>query len=113
MQGTLDLSALEKVVTLMQSIDLESWAQARAIADVVVQAEHKMLTTAEVGKLCGVSEQQVTMWRECGILKGVRTGKPWVFSQEEIRAFQRRFAGYDISNRAKVKIALEQEQKKA
>lgn len=113
MTGTLDLSALEKVVAIMSTIDIEAWKSAKAVTDVIVQAEHKMLTAKEVGDLCGVSSQQVTMWRECGILRGTRTGKPWVFSQEEVRAFRQRFAGKDISNRAQIKLVLEAEKKEA
>lgn len=111
MTGTLDLSALEKVVTLMSTIDIDSWEKAKTVTDVIVQAEHKMLTTEEVGDMCAVSPQQVSMWRECGILRGTRTGKSWVFSQEEVRRFQACFVGKDISNRQKIRLILKEEKK--
>lgn len=68
----------------------------------------QMLTTDQVGELLNVHRNTVQMYRECGILKGIKTGKNFMFSQKEIGEFQERFKGYDISNKLKVKETLEQ-----
>lgn len=111
MTGTLDLDDLQKVVTIMSTIDADAWKDAKEVTDIIVQAEHKMLSVKEVADLCGAGRAQVDLWRETGILKGTKTGKPWMYSQEEVRAFRKRFAGKDISNRAQIKLALEAEKK--
>ena len=57
------------------------------------------LTHEDVAELMKTSVQHVYEWRELGLLKGIKTGKGWVFTQEEFRKFQRNMTGYDISNR--------------
>ena len=61
----------------------------------------KMLTQDEVATLLNVSRDQVSMLREVGIIKATKTGKCYMFSQEEIRRFQRDYAGLDVSNKVK------------
>lgn len=61
----------------------------------------KMLNQDEVAELINVSRDQVAMLREVGIIRATRTGKCYMFSQEEIRRFQRNYAGYDVSNKVK------------
>lgn len=59
----------------------------------------KMLTLEQVAEITGAHRNNVTMWREIGIIKATKTGKGYMFSQEEIKRFQRDYRGYDISNK--------------
>jgi len=68
----------------------------------------KMLTCEDVANIFHVHKNQVNIWREMGILKGIRTGRNIMYSKMEIQAFQERFLGYDISNRTRIKETLEQ-----
>ncbi len=61
----------------------------------------KTLTLEEVAEIAGVHRNTVTMWREIGIIQATKTGKGYMFSQEEIRRFQRDYKGYDISCKVK------------
>ncbi len=61
----------------------------------------KMLTVEDVADITGVHRATVTMWREIGIIKAIRTGKAYMFSLEEIRHFQYDYKGLDISNKVK------------
>lgn len=67
----------------------------------------QMLTGDEVSRLLNVHRNQITMYRETGILKGTKTGKNIMYSQKEITEFQDKFKGYDISNKFKVMETLE------
>lgn len=67
----------------------------------------QMLTGDEVSQLLNVHRNQITMYRETGILKGTKTGKNIMYSQKEITEFQDKFKGYDISNKFKVMETLE------
>lgn len=61
----------------------------------------RMLTLQEVADIASAHRDTVTMWREIGIIKAIKTGKGYMFSQEEVRRFQRDYRGFDISNRVK------------
>lgn len=67
----------------------------------------QMLTGDEVSQLLNVHRNQITMYRETGILKGIKTGKNIMYSQKEIMEFQDKFKGYDISNKFRVTETLE------
>ena len=54
-----------------------------------------------MAELINVSRDQVAMLREVGIIRATKTGKCYMFSQEEIRRFQRDYAGLDVSNKVK------------
>ncbi|WP_286670105.1 helix-turn-helix domain-containing protein [Thomasclavelia cocleata] len=61
----------------------------------------KMLTQDELSELINVSRDQITMLREVGIIRATKTGKCYMFSQAEIKRFQRDYAGLDVSNKVK------------
>ncbi len=67
----------------------------------------KMLTSEQVALLLNVGIDQVTMLRETGALKPIKTGKNYMFSQSDIERFQEEFLGLDCSNRVKVIESLE------
>lgn len=75
----------------------------------------KMLNQDEVAELINVSRDQVAMLREVGIIRATKTGKCYMFSQAEIKRFQRDYVGLDVSNKVKAIEAynLVEEQKKA
>ncbi|MBQ7890958.1 MAG: helix-turn-helix domain-containing protein [Erysipelotrichaceae bacterium] len=68
----------------------------------------KMLTTEEVAELTGSRRENVSMWREIGIIQAIKTGKGYMYSQEEIKRFQRDYMGFDVSNRVKAIEAYNQ-----
>ena len=74
----------------------------------IMENNLQMLTTDQVGELLNVHRNQIQMYRECGIIQGIKTGKNFMYSQQEIMEFQERFRGYDISNKFKVKESLQQ-----
>lgn len=61
----------------------------------------KMLNQDEVAELINVSRDQVAMLREVGIIKATKTGKCYMFSQQEIKLFQELYKGLDVSNKVK------------
>ena len=61
----------------------------------------KMLTQDDVAELFNAHRDTVAMWREIGIIKATKTGRCYMFSQEEIRRFQKDYKGLDVSNRVK------------
>lgn len=61
----------------------------------------KMLTQEEVAELLNVHKDTVVMYREVGLIQAIKTGKCYMFSQDEIRRFQHDYKGYDVSNRVK------------
>lgn len=67
----------------------------------------KMLSVEEVGEILNVSRNQITMLREIGIIKAIKTGKNYMFPLEEIQRFQRDYIGYDVSNKEKAIKAYE------
>lgn len=61
----------------------------------------KMLNQDEVAELINVSRDQVAMLREVGIIRATKTGKCYMFSQQEIKSFQELYKGLDVSNKVK------------
>ena len=47
----------------------------------------KMFNQEELAQLINVSRDQVTMLREIGVIRAIKTGKCYMFSQEEIKRF--------------------------
>jgi excisionase family DNA binding protein len=61
----------------------------------------KMLTQDELGELLNVHRDSIVMLRETGVIQATKLGKCYMFSQEEIKRFQRDYKGYDVSNKVK------------
>lgn len=57
-----------------------------------------MLNATEAGKALGTTKEKISQYRRAGFLKGIKTGQSWMYSQEEIKAFQHKYAGYEIAN---------------
>lgn len=73
----------------------------------------EMLTRDEVAKLLNVHRDTITMLREVGVIQAIKTGKSYMFPQDEIKAFQRNYRGLDVSNKVKALEALKIVQEKA
>lgn len=94
-----------------QSLDEQSRQQSENMDYTAVQ-NVRMLTGDEVAHVFHVHKNQVRIWRDMGILKGTRTGLSIMYSQQEIKEFQERFKGYDISNKIHIMEALEKMKEK-
>lgn len=67
----------------------------------VKENDLQMLTTEQVGEHLNASRQQVTMLREVGVIKAIKTGKNYMFPREEVSKFLRDYVGLDVSNKQK------------
>lgn len=59
----------------------------------------KMLTIDELAELMNTTRETVSMLREIGIIRPIKIGKSYMFSQKEIERFQDEYAGCDLSNK--------------
>lgn len=106
------INSIDALITNQKNIILDcmkSISREPNVVEVTTQPidSLQMLTADEVAVLFNVHKNQITMYRDMGILKGIKTGKNYMYSKNEIMAFQNRFKGYDISNKLKVKEALQ------
>lgn len=61
----------------------------------------KMMSIEEVAKECKCSRQQISMLREVGVIRAIRTGKSYMIPVNEFDRFLRDYIGYDVSSREK------------
>lgn len=64
----------------------------------------KIYSTNEVAEMFGTSRQRISKLHAAGVLKGVRLGKRFSFTEEEIENFMKDHAGMtftEIMNEAK------------
>lgn len=66
----------------------------------------KMLTVEEVTDLLNTSKNTLTMLRETGALKAIKTGKNYMYSQEAVKRFQETFEGCSMDNLVNIKNSL-------
>ena len=67
----------------------------------------QMLTTEEVCEKLNISRNQLQMLREVGVIKGIKTGKAFMFSSFALRNFMQQYEGLDVSNPIKARQAYE------
>lgn len=67
----------------------------------------QMLTTEEVCEKLNISRNQLQMLREIGIIKGIKTGKAFMFSCFALEKFMKQYEGFDVSNPIKAREAYE------
>lgn len=68
--------------------------------------ELRMLTTDEVQDLLNVKKETLAMWRELNILCPIRTGRNFMYTQDAIKRFQKKYEGYDLSNRLQATLSI-------
>lgn len=61
--------------------------------------ELQMLTQEEVAELLHANIMTVSMLRELEVIRATKTGRNYMFAQDEIRRFQREYSGLDVSNK--------------
>lgn len=67
----------------------------------------RMLTREETAELFSISLPTLKMWLETGVLKPIRTGRNYMYSQEAIKKFQQKYEGYEMDNLVHVNETLE------
>lgn len=63
--------------------------------------EQLTYTTHELAEAFHTHDNQISMWRQCKALKGIKKGKEYIFSRKEIDKFLEDYAGCDLSNQNK------------
>lgn len=56
----------------------------------------------ELAQLLHTQKRNVADYRLHGLISGIKTGKQWVYGEEEVRDFFRKYANKDISNKDKI-----------
>lgn len=56
------------------------------------------LSKAEAAEVLGISPTQVDKLRQCGLLRAVKPGQAWRYSQDELKSFMADLAGVDVSS---------------
>lgn len=74
---------------------------------ILKDSEIRTYTMEQVAELMHVHKNQVMMWKNERILKGIKTGKGFVFSTKEIERFLDTFTGFDVSNPSRIQETLE------
>lgn len=64
----------------------------------------KMYTQKEVSEILHCNKDNVTMLREIGVLKAIRTGRSYMYPKKILLDFMNDYAGLDVSN---LTLALE------
>lgn len=59
----------------------------------------KMLTQADIAEILNCNKDNVTMLREVGVLRAIKTGRSYMYSQRELERFMEEYVGLDVSNR--------------
>lgn len=72
----------------------------------------QMLTQSEVAKVLNCNKDTVTMLRENGLIKAIKTGRNYMYSQKEMQRFMDDYAGLDISSLNKAIEAYNEVQNK-
>lgn len=58
----------------------------------------KTYTTAEVATRLHTHRNMIDRLRRNGLLSGIKLGKGFIYSEEEVQRFLRNYAGLDLSN---------------
>lgn len=59
------------------------------------------------------TERKISLYRRCGLLKFAKFGKNYVYRKEWLDQFAESWAGYDLSNESKVKLAIREKEWRA
>ena len=70
----------------------------------------KTYTTAEVATRLHTHRNMIDRLRRNGLLSGIKLGKGFIYSEEEVQRFLRNYAGLDLSNETNMLEARQLEQ---
>lgn len=78
------------------------------ILEEIRSLKHQSLvyTTQELADELHTSPDKVDLLRRAGAIKGIKKGKGFIFSMDEVKTFLERFKGADLSNYESIKRAL-------
>ena len=63
-----------------------------------MESDLKTYTTAEVANRLHTHRNMIDRLRRNGLLNGIKLGKGFIYSEEEVQRFLRNYAGLDLSN---------------
>lgn len=52
-----------------------------------------------------VSPRKIALWRQCGLIQGVRSDHGWIYSQDELDHFMESWKGYSLRNKEEILTA--------
>lgn len=109
----IDLEKLSKVVEALERMDIKEIERIQKAADILVYAENKVLTAADVGSIVGASAKAVGNWYEKGIIKGFKIGREYRFTQDDVKEFQESMKGCTVFQSGEVRRRFPKQQKRA
>lgn len=61
--------------------------------------QQKMAYTAdELARRLSVQDpRKIAQWRQRGLLKGIRTGKGWIYPKQQVEIFLQKYAGQELT----------------
>ncbi len=62
-------------------------------------------TTVEVAEMLDCDKRRIGDMRKHGLLKGIRTGHGYVYTQSELEEWYRTYRGFDLGNEEKIRLA--------
>ena len=80
----------------------------KEILEEIKSLKHQSLvyTTKELADELHTSSDKIDLLRRAGAIKGIKKGKGFIFTIEEVKDFLERFKGADLSNHESIKRAL-------
>lgn len=71
----------------------------------------QVFTTKEISSLLKMNPHKIGWLRKYGLLKGIKAGKGYIFSEEEIKRFLEEFQGSDLSSEHAIQLTAEMHKK--
>lgn len=68
--------------------------------------------TAELSNVLGIDRHLIGKLRKYGILQGVKIGKSYIYSEDEIKEFLKEYRGGDLSNDIQMQIEIAKHKKR-
>lgn len=74
--------------------------------------ENEYLNAEEAAQILRCSTRKIGELRSGGLLKGLRIGKSYIYRRREIDRFFDEYAGFDLGNESKIRLAQQIHNKK-
>ncbi|WP_102343748.1 helix-turn-helix domain-containing protein [Galactobacillus timonensis] len=71
------------------------------------------LTASEAAQILRCSARKIGELRSGGLLKGLRVGKTYIYRRRDIDTFFDDYAGFDLGNASKIRLAQQIQNKKS